>query len=927
MARRLGGKWRPLSMEAAMRITIGFLFIMTFSAFATFGIRVGERRIMEQHFAEAQRSLALVEACFDGIIDSALVTMHNEVSELESVATLANVEEVAATLRQETAFSSGVLSSIQVYDELGNPVADSDASDANAGNTPRKSILLDKMRRHEAQIVAGGLFVYDVESGGEKPSLILGAPVRGRGGEFRGVVEGAIPLSTGQLTRFQRGIGLKDKTAFFVLDADGRYVLNQDSNLVGRRTLMKPRRNGAAVFAGEGGVRQEVVQAENGQKVVVTYRPFARLGWVLGMAIPERVLLAAITELSRQLFAGAAVALLFCLITVGVVSRRLLRPLKGLEQAARELSAGRFELDLPERGSREVREVARALGATAGELAAKTAALKTEGEKQAAMVRRMAVLFDVSRQVVSALDLNEALGKVVEAATLVTPAQTCSLMIYDEHADELRVQASQGLELESVKRAVFRKGEGLAGWALERGEPLVVSDARADERFVRLTGQQEDIRSYACVPLRMRNEFIGVISMSASEPGTFGDDDIQILTLLANHAAIAIENAHLFRETQARLKELAALLEVSSSMASSLKLQDTLSRVVSEAVRLTESAEKGTLLLREGDGRLAVRAAYGYDYERLAGLSIGPGEGYVYEVYTTGRPLIFNSIQENPLHERFVATHPLAVESAGIRSSVGVPVELGGDIIGILGLDSSRCDAFAQPDLALLSGLTAQAAVAIERAELFERMRELYLSGIRTLVAAVDAKDPYTRGHSDNVAFYAKRMAQRLGLSEEEVEQIELAGLLHDIGKIGIADTILKKPGPLSREERETMMTHAALGAGILEGNEALATLIPLVKHHHEWHDGRGYPGGLGGGSIPLGAAIIAVADAFDTMTSDRPYRRGRGLEWALAEIEHCTGTQFQPEAAGALLDVIAEDEARGLPYVAQLREKDAGPA
>lgn len=936
MARRLGWERRPLSMETAMMITIGFLFVMTFTAFAPFGIRVVERQVLEQHSAETQHSLAFVQAYLDAAIDNALGVLWDEALEFERAARLVSAGEAAKVIAQDLRYRGGLFSRIELFDEDGKLIA-SPVREGNEAGPPHESnsVLLEEVRRRNAEIVASGAFVHDEPNEAsdegkaprEWPSLRLGVPIRGPKGEFAGVVEGTLPLATKQLSRLQLGINQKHGTFLFVLNESGEYVLHPDPKRIGQKAPLLVASDKTSAPAGIGAGGQAVMKTENGELMVVTYRPFGRFGWVLAMAAPERPLLAAIRDLTRQLFAAAAFALFFCLVTVGYISRRLLRPLKGLEQAARDLSAGQFDLELPRRGSREVQEVARALGAAAGDLSLKTAALEMESQKQAAMVRRMSVLFEVSRQVVSSLDLNVALNKVVEAATQVTPAETCSLMIYDEHAQELRIRASRGLNPESVDRAVFRKGEGLAGWVAESGEPLVVSDARGDARFVRLPGQAEDIRSYTAVPVKARNHLIGVISMSAAKPGVFDDDDVQILTLLANHAAIAIENAHLFRETRVRLNEVTALLEVSSSMASSLKLQDTLARIVSEAVRVTESAEKGTLLLLGEDGRLTFRAAYGYDERPLVGLSIGPDEGYSYEVLKAGRPLIFGNLREDPIHERFVTANPGAVESAEINSSVGVPVELGGRIIGVLCLDSTKNDAFAQPDLRLLTGLAAQAAVAIERAELFERMRALYLSGIRTLVAAVDAKDPYTRGHSDNVAFYARRMAQKLGLDDEEVERIELAGLLHDIGKIGIADTILKKPGPLSREERETMMTHADLGAGILRGNEALVSLIPLVKHHHEWHDGHGYPDGLDGSAIPLGAAIIAVADAFDTMTSDRPYRRSRGLEWAMAEIRRCRGTQFRPEAADALLAVLAEDEAAGMPYVARLRKQDAGPA
>ncbi|MFS8533214.1 diguanylate cyclase [Sphaerobacter thermophilus] len=232
-----------------------------------------------------------------------------------------------------------------------------------------------------------------------------------------------------------------------------------------------------------------------------------------------------------------------------------------------------------------------------------------------------------------------------------------------------------------------------------------------------------------------------------------------------------------------------------------------------------------------------------------------------------------------------------------------VPLINKGQAVALLTLGPKRVDLpYTSEDQALLSTVANQLAIATENAQLYGRMRDLYLSGIRTLAATVDAKDSYTRGHSERVAAYARAIAVELGLPQLEVETIELAGLLHDIGKIGVPDLVLQKPGRLDPDERALIMEHAALGAKILADNLALMPLVPLVRHHHEWYDGSGYPDGLSGDDIPLGAAIIAVADTYDTMTTDRPYRKAPGRERARAEILRCSGTQFNPRVVAAFL-------------------------
>jgi diguanylate cyclase (GGDEF)-like protein/putative nucleotidyltransferase with HDIG domain len=238
--------------------------------------------------------------------------------------------------------------------------------------------------------------------------------------------------------------------------------------------------------------------------------------------------------------------------------------------------------------------------------------------------------------------------------------------------------------------------------------------------------------------------------------------------------------------------------------------------------------------------------------------------------------------------------------------AVIVPLWNKGQRIALLTLGPKTVDLpYTSEDLALLRTVANQLAVATENAQLYGRMRDLYLSGIRTLAATVDAKDSYTHGHSERVAAYARAIAAELRLPQIEIETIELAGLLHDIGKIGVPDAILQKPGRLDAAEVTQIREHAELGARILADNPALTPLVPLVRHHHEFYDGGGYPSGIAGDEIPLGAAIIAVADTYDTMTTDRPYRKAPGQERARAEIQRCSGSQFHPRVVAAFLSAI----------------------
>ncbi len=189
-------------------------------------------------------------------------------------------------------------------------------------------------------------------------------------------------------------------------------------------------------------------------------------------------------------------------------------------------------------------------------------------------------------------------------------------------------------------------------------------------------------------------------------------------------------------------------------------------------------------------------------------------------------------------------------------------------------------------------------------------LRTAYIQTIRALAEAVDAKDAYTRGHSERVAVYASRIARTMSLRKELIERVYFAGLLHDVGKIGIPDAIITKPDRLTEAEYEEIKRHPEIGAKILEPVEFLRSVVPCVRHHHEWYDGckDGYPDRLAGDQIPLPSRVIVVADTVEAMTSDRPYRKALPIEAVVKELHKYSGTQFDPVVVDAFLTLL-EDE------------------
>lgn len=192
-----------------------------------------------------------------------------------------------------------------------------------------------------------------------------------------------------------------------------------------------------------------------------------------------------------------------------------------------------------------------------------------------------------------------------------------------------------------------------------------------------------------------------------------------------------------------------------------------------------------------------------------------------------------------------------------------------------------------------------------ELAESNQKLEQAYLDMIQTLRYTVEAKDPYTRGHSDRVSEYSVLIGEKMGLPEENIKTLRVGGLFHDIGKIGIPDSILLKTDKLSDDEYSEIKNHPSIGAHILGAASIFKNIIPIVKHHHERFDGRGYPSGLKGDEIPFLARIAAVADTFDAMTSKRSYRNALDLQFVKEEIQRCKGTQFDPQIADVFLDIL----------------------
>jgi putative nucleotidyltransferase with HDIG domain len=352
-----------------------------------------------------------------------------------------------------------------------------------------------------------------------------------------------------------------------------------------------------------------------------------------------------------------------------------------------------------------------------------------------------------------------------------------------------------------------------------------------------------------------------------------------------------------------QLHSLQALAEIAHVINSSLDLTTVLNRVMDTIIQLT-GGERVFLMRKNPQGELETSVARNWDRE-----SINPSEyefsrTVVNRVVESGEAVLTTNAQADPRFERTVS-----VILHSLRSILCVPLEVKDQVIGVIYVDNRiREGQFNEGDRNILSAFANQAAVALENARLFGELSVSYDQTLEALITALEVRDRETEGHTQRVTLYTLALAKRLGLSDEALLDIRRGGLMHDIGKIGVPDSILLKPGKLTQQEWDIMRGHAEAGLRMLNEIRFLEGAGDIIGSHHEHYDGQGYPNGLVGEEIPFGARIFAVADAFDAITSDRPYREAQSYDVAKEEILRCKGQQFDPRVVEAFLSITEEE-------------------
>ncbi|MFA4991329.1 MAG: HD domain-containing phosphohydrolase [Candidatus Omnitrophota bacterium] len=360
---------------------------------------------------------------------------------------------------------------------------------------------------------------------------------------------------------------------------------------------------------------------------------------------------------------------------------------------------------------------------------------------------------------------------------------------------------------------------------------------------------------------------------------------------------------HKAKDLQALNKELMVIYETGKTITSTPNKNEIFDIIVQIACKVTNGKASMLRLFDKKEEKLNLRAAYGFEKtlcERYGSMNV---TDTIYgRLAKNDSASLLENIANDP---RLSREHRATFRKKGLNTAIIVPLYFYDELLGTLTIFYSKIHNSMKTEKIALQALAAEVAMILKNSQLHENINKSYLDTINTLVMTLEARDSYTQGHSERVTHYSICIAKKMGLSEKQIEIMRYAAKLHDIGKIAVPDIILNKPGKLSITEKTQVQMHPLKGAEILSSVKFLGAGMDLIKYHHERYDGKGYPEGRLKENIPIIARIASVADAFDAMTSDRPYRKKLSVTEAIEEIKKGCGTQFDPVIAKAFLNIV----------------------
>jgi PAS domain S-box-containing protein len=476
------------------------------------------------------------------------------------------------------------------------------------------------------------------------------------------------------------------------------------------------------------------------------------------------------------------------------------------------------------------------------------------------------------------------------------------VLFLDEVHQTLSAHPSYRGLTESIQE-ITQLEQSIAGSVVLSGRPRRIADVRLEPNYVQVT---LGIYSELCIPIKIGERTIGVINAESQQLDFFTEDDERLLLTIANQMAIAIERIQLFDLERKRRQEAETLRQATAALSTSLDLDHVLDAILT-SLKQVVPYDSASVFLLEGK-LLRITSVHGVEYPEAVVNKTFPADDPLFvEVQTSRHPIILADAQLDPRFNRWGESFP-------IHGWMSAPLITRDEVIGYITLDNHQVGAYSPDAGALAQAFAHQAAAAIENARLFkglqhslEEINQAYESTIEGWSKAMDLRDKETEGHTLRVTAMTTKLAQRMGITGEELTHIRRGALLHDIGKMGVPDRILLKPDRLKDEELLIMRRHPQYAYDMLFPVVHLRPALTIPYCHHECWDGSGYPQGLKGEEIPVAARLFAVVDVWDALTSDRPYRPAWTPKETREYILGLSGVQFDPQVVIEFLKMLEE--------------------
>ena len=539
-------------------------------------------------------------------------------------------------------------------------------------------------------------------------------------------------------------------------------------------------------------------------------------------------------------------------------------------------------------------------------------------EKQQQRTKELTGLYETALATSSIQDSKSLYEKLYAQVKELFPLDSFLIARSDsgEGSIEISFAMEEDMPLNDLVGEKFPKTEsGLLGWMIINKKSFLSSDVTIDKLPVDSPQSGKPTKAWLGVPLIVKGYAIGGISVQSFEANVFNENHQRLLESMAAQVAIALDNTRLLEQTQEQLNRLAALHDIDLVINSSLDLRVTLNILFDQVVEKLNIDAASVLFFNPRTQMLEYTAGRGFRSHSIENYSLRIGEGISGQA-AMERHLI-QALNLDELDDSLAYANIMREE--GFASYFSVPLIAKGQVKGVLDVFNRKTLNPDQDWYNFLETLGGQAAIAIDNTTLLEDLHrtnvELTLAYDTTLEGwskALDLRDKETEGHTQRVTELTVQIAQQIGVPEEEIIDIRRGALLHDIGKMGIPDKILLKPGPLDEDEWKIMKNHSSLAYDLLYPISYLRPALDVPLYHHEKYDGSGYPNGLKGEQIPIAARIFAIVDVWDALTSDRPYRSAWSVKKALKYIKDQSGSHFDPRVVEIFLNLIQSELING---------------